>query len=244
MRLFPKKKQTPEQQFHGHEYLRHNARRQEHLATLGLDLANKTVLEVGAGIGDHTTFFLDRGCTVTSTEPRDDNLAALRRHFKREARVTIEKLDLDAPPAADLRTFDIVYAYGVLYHLARPEAALAWLCGKVAPRGVLLLELCVSFGDADAPNLVAEDPDLVSQAITGTGCRPTRTWVMNRLRMHLPHAYCTATQPWHSEFPLNWLPGAKGESASGLTRAVFVGSRIALDTPLLRPELPHRQSRC
>src|SRR5258706_7389962 len=51
-------------------YLRHNQRRQEHLASLGLELADRSVLELGAGVGDHTTFFLDLGCTVTAVEPR------------------------------------------------------------------------------------------------------------------------------------------------------------------------------
>src|SRR5256885_5811027 len=59
--------------FHGVNYLRHNARRQEHLASLGLQLSGRSVLELGAGIGDHTTFFLDRGCEVTSVEPRLEN---------------------------------------------------------------------------------------------------------------------------------------------------------------------------
>ena len=59
-----------EKSFRGGHYQRHNARRQEHLASLQLDLAGKRVLEVGAGIGDHTTFFLDRECTVVATEPR------------------------------------------------------------------------------------------------------------------------------------------------------------------------------
>src|SRR5688572_10851078 len=59
--------------FHAPSYLRHNARRLEHLATLGLPIAGSTVLEVGAGIGDHTSFYLDRGCTVTTVEAREAN---------------------------------------------------------------------------------------------------------------------------------------------------------------------------
>src|SRR5580704_12589348 len=47
-------------------YQRHNQRRQEHLASLQLDLVSKSVLEVGAGVGDHTFYFLDRDCTVVS----------------------------------------------------------------------------------------------------------------------------------------------------------------------------------
>src|SRR5207344_1132901 len=52
-----------------------NRARQQHLASLGLDLAGKNVLEVGAGIGLHTPFFLERGCDVTVTDGRSASLA-------------------------------------------------------------------------------------------------------------------------------------------------------------------------
>ncbi|MEG4231950.1 hypothetical protein QUA40_07545 [Microcoleus sp. Pol11C3] len=56
--------------FHCDGYLRHNQRKLEHLASLGLDIVGKTVLELGAGIGDHTSFFRDRSCEVIVTEGR------------------------------------------------------------------------------------------------------------------------------------------------------------------------------
>ncbi len=71
----PAKAVSPESVFHAHFYLRHNQRRQEHLASLGLPIAGASVLEVAAGIGDHTSFFLDRGCSVLSTEARQESLA-------------------------------------------------------------------------------------------------------------------------------------------------------------------------
>ena len=37
--------------------------------------------QVGAGIGDHTTFFLDRGCEVVVTEGRPENFAVLRQRY-------------------------------------------------------------------------------------------------------------------------------------------------------------------
>jgi 16S rRNA A1518/A1519 N6-dimethyltransferase RsmA/KsgA/DIM1 with predicted DNA glycosylase/AP lyase activity len=38
-----------------------------------LDLVGKSVLEVGAGVGDHTLYFLDRDCAVVSLEARGEN---------------------------------------------------------------------------------------------------------------------------------------------------------------------------
>ncbi len=240
MRLFGRRRQTPEQHFHSSEYLRHNARRQEHLATLGLNLRDQSVLEVGAGIGDHTHFFLDRGCQVLCTEPREENLAAIRRRYRDDARVTVRQLDLDGDLPSDVPAHDIVYCYGTLYHLARPAEALAWLCARV--KNVLLLETCVSLRDEGGANLVPEEKVLFSQAVTGTGCRPSRSWVMGQLSTLMPHAYMTRTQPWHAEFPLDWTVATPGNS-TGLTRAVFVASRQPLDSALLSREVLMQQTR-
>jgi len=66
-----------EQSFRGVDDQRRSARRLEHLASLGLDLHGKRVLEVGAGVGDHTGFFLDRDCTIVSTESKPENCRLL-----------------------------------------------------------------------------------------------------------------------------------------------------------------------
>ena len=72
------KARTSVTSFSGWQYIRHNARRLEHLASLGLPLHGKKVLEVGAGIGDHSSFYLDRGCEMLITEARPENLEILR----------------------------------------------------------------------------------------------------------------------------------------------------------------------
>lgn len=241
MRLPGMLRPTAERHFHSIFYLRHNARRQEHLATLGLDLGNKSVLEVGAGIGDHTQFFLDRGCKVLCTEPRGENLDVIRQRFGSNPNVTVDHLDLDGDLPAEAHQYDVVYCYGVLYHLSRPAEALAWMCDRAVD--LLLLETCVSYSGEDEPFLVSERASSPSQAITGTGCRPSRVWVMNRLREKMPHVYVTATQPRHRQFPLDWR--ANGPIAStGLARAVFVASRAPLNLPTLVEELPMVQRRC
>src|SRR5579864_8390939 len=105
--------------------LRINLARQGHLAALGLDLHAKRVLEVGAGIGLHTAFFEQRGCDVLSTDANPINVAEMLRLYPHRK---IGVLDLDRPTAlTDLGSFEIVYCYGTLYHLADPNGALARL---------------------------------------------------------------------------------------------------------------------
>ena len=226
--------------------MRHNQRRQEHLATLGLDAAEKNVLEVGAGIGDHSSFFLDRGCRVVTSDARPGNLEMLRQRFATQKNVSVRQIDLDQPVLGGLgddELFDIVYCYGLLYHLGRPAEALQYLAAHCC--GILLLELCVSFGDDEAVNLVREPQADPAQAWSGIGCRPTRAWVFSRLRGNFQFVYVSRTQPWHEEFPLDWSPASAASwPAEQLSRAVFVASRTAIALPSLTDKLVVNQTRC
>lgn len=218
-------------------YRRHNQRRQEHLATLQLPIAGRSVLEVGAGIGDHTSFFRDRGCAVTSTDAR---AALLEMLAARHPGVATLPWDLEQEAPAGLAAHEVVYAYGILYHTRTPAEVLRRLAGLCT--GLLLLETCLSFGDrAECPLVdeIAADP---TQAVSGRGCRPTRAWVLEALRESFPHAYMSRTQPWHEEFPLDWTRPAE-TSGSGLARGVFVASRAPLDETRLSTRVLDRLER-
>jgi hypothetical protein len=193
------------------------------------------VIEFGAGIGDHTSFFLDRGCEVVVTEGRAENVALLRRRFPdRDVRL----LDLDDPDPRFREQAEIVYCYGTLYHLSRPAEALARMASCATE--LLLLETCVSPGDDERVNAIDEDASSPSQSVRGRGCRPTRPWVWARLAESFRHVYATRTQPWHEEFPLDWR---FEYDPKRLTRAVFVGSRTRIDNRVLTPDLLERQTR-
>lgn len=235
-RLFPSKTGIALSNFNSWHYLRHNARRLEHLATLGLPLAGRNVLEVGAGIGDHTHFYIDRGCKVVSTEGRDENFTILRQRYPT---LDTYQLDLDDPKPAFRGPFDVIHCYGVLYHLNTPAEALAFLAPLC--REIFLLETCVSFGEDDQLNPCSEKAHDTTQALSGVGCRPTRCWIVNQLKRHFPRVYLPVTQPWHEEFPLDWTAGS---TSAPFSRAVFVASRYALQNPLLTEEIPMRQKRC
>ena len=229
---------SPLAQFHSHVYLRHNHRCLEHLASLGLPIVGASVLEVGAGVGDHTSFFIDRGCTVLSTEARPENLAILQSRY-RNLGLESRELDLDNPVALD-RSFDIVYCYGVLYHLRRPAEAIAFMAGHCCR--MLLLETCVSVGDHQAVNPIAELAENPTQALDGHGCRPTRPWIYARLKEHFEHVYLPRTQPHHGNFPIDWTAPPPSQR-DAMTRAIFIASRQPLDNPLLTEELLAKQVR-
>ena len=226
--------------FGSEHYTRHNHRRQEHLASLRLDVANRTVLELGAGIGDHTEFFLDRGCRVVSTDGRPENFDLLAARYPRSEypHVVTRFLDLEDPGDPFGETFDIVYCYGALYHLSKPAEALQFMARCC--HGILLLETCVSYGKGEAINLCREARTSPTQSTSGGGCRPTRGWIYAQLARNFEYAYVTTTQPWHEEFPTDWgRPGPDDQ----LARSVFVASREKLCNDLLIEDVPMRQTR-
>ena len=233
---------TPSGVFHAPFYIRHNQRRLEHLASLGLDLVNKTVLEPGAGIGDHSLFYLDRGCTVTALEPRPENVESLRSNVSKSLTSAKDRLTVvegEVSALADItETFDVVHSYGLLYHLSDPAESISLFAARC--RGILCLETCVSMGNEISLNPVAEPVDNPAQAYKGTGCRPTRPWVLHELRKHFPLVYVPRTQPAHDEFPLDWTK--PWPTCTGLIRAVFIASRQGLKNPNLLTALPSHQT--
>ncbi len=226
----------PLDSFLSEPYQRHNKRRQEHLASLGLPIAGRSVLEIGAGIGDHTGFFVDRGCRVTSTDGRAECVQTLTERFPGLRAVAY---DANGPAPADIPPHEIVYAYGLLYHLREPAQALATMATLCSD--MLLLETCVSGGREAVLPLVDEAIEDPTQALDGVGCRPTRAWIWQQLTSLFPHVYATATQPWHEQFPIDWTAPNLGDD--GLIRAIFVASRRPIDNPLLVSSLPDRQVR-
>jgi hypothetical protein len=179
----------------------------------------------------HTPFFLERGCEVTVTDGRPENVAEIARRLP-ATRSALVDLEHDRP--IELGRFDIVYCYGLLYHLANPERALGRLADVCD--GQLLLETAVSPGTHDELLLV-RDPAAFNQAVSGTGCRPTRLWVLNRLKSLFGYGYIPRTQPDHVDFPTDWVH----TPIQTMHRSIFVGSRTPLSVSTLSDTVPAAQ---
>jgi SAM-dependent methyltransferase len=129
------------------------------------------ILEVGAGLGDLGDAFTQLGFDVTSTDGRAEHVEAMRARG-RQAFV----LDLDSTGVDEVGNFDVILAFGVLYHLARPEDFLR-SCGKCAR--VLLLETAVCDRKDPLIQWVDEPGGWrgKDQALGRKGCRPSPSWV-------------------------------------------------------------------
>jgi hypothetical protein len=89
--------------------------------------------------------------------------------------------------------------------------------------------------------LTNEPQSSPTQAYSGMGCRPTRSWVFNKLREGFKHVYMPKTQPCHAEFPLDW--SAPEKHTAPLQRAIFIASHEPLENDMLTSSLLMEQTR-
>lgn len=235
-KIFPFSKLFPASKFAGfltEEAIRINKARMYHLGTLGLELTDKRVLEVGGGIGLLTKFFEDRNCKILFTDSRPENISESNRRYPyRKSKI----LDLEKPlNIKHLGKFEIIFCYGTLYHLSNPDQSLKNL-SKICTE-IILLETVLDLRDDDHIRIVPERKS-VTQA-SRLGCRPTRKSVLKLLKKHFGHSYITATQPNHPDFILNWKKPPKQD----FYRAIFIGSKKPLKNPVLIDYLPEKQIR-
>lgn len=105
-----------------------------------------TVFEAGAGTGDVTSRFVDRGFIVTAHDLGAESRALLRSRFG--DRITVVDQATDAP----LASFEYLFAFEVLEHIVDDLAALTSWLAHLRPGGRALLSVPAhqrKYGDAD-----------------------------------------------------------------------------------------------
>ena len=204
-----------------------NEARLKHLASLDLPLDGRRILEVGAGVGRLTGFFRDRGCSVVVTDARSENVAELGRRLP-----TVDVSEADVEESLDhLGSFDIVFCYGVLYHLESPLRALRNMAAVCTD--LLLIETMVC--DARVPLLRLEDETkTVNQALRGLAHRPSPSYLGLALnRVGFDYVYAATDPPEHPDYRFAWLNNLDTARDGTLLRGVFVASRSPLQRPAL-----------
>jgi len=208
-----------------------NRARLEHLASLGLPLGGKSVLDVGCGVGHLSSFFAERGCRVMCVDARPGNLGRLKALYPdREIRVA----DVEVDSLADIGHFDVVFCYGLLYHCENPIAALRNMASCC--RELLLLETVISDHPKPILQLVDEPAETKNQAVSGLGCRPSPAFIATALtRLGFSFIYATNNQPDFPDFHFEWKSDCAWQRGGHLLRRILVASRTQLNNPHLTP---------
>ncbi|MCI5196118.1 MAG: methyltransferase domain-containing protein [Candidatus Electrothrix sp. AW5] len=221
------------QSFLSPEYQQINVARLQHLQSLGFNFSGKNVLELGAGIGDHTLFYLINNSIITPVEGREELVDYISRRFN----IDVVLQDLECDFVSKLKRpylYDIAHCYGILYHLSDPEK---FIRSVATLANCLILETCVSL-DGDEVNLVKENRNESTQAINGTGCRPNRKWIFNKIMENFEYAYMPITQPKHVQFPKIFKNvNQTSQAGSRNIRAIFIGSNSPVELKKLSENL-------
>jgi hypothetical protein len=132
-----------------------------------------------------------------------------------------------------LGRFEVVFCYGLLYHLENPLRALRNMA--VVCDDLLLVETQVC--DSPLPILRLADETLsANQALGGLAHRPSPAWMALALnRIGFQHIYMPTVAPAHPDFQFEWRGDAEFDRDKALLRATFVASRQPFAQPTLVP---------
>jgi 2-polyprenyl-3-methyl-5-hydroxy-6-metoxy-1,4-benzoquinol methylase len=204
-----------------------NKARVAHLDSLDFLIDGKTILEVGAGIGEFSDRLSERCKLLVSTEGRPRLARLLKRRMRDKDNVQVLLTDVESeqdfeelttkyydPNEQRGKKFDTLFCYGLLYHISDPEKFLesySKLCDS------LILETVVSFASDDYQ--VIRESKMTNQAIH-LGCRPNPGWLLEVLRRFYSSVYYCRIVPNHVDFL--WNDALVPPSAT--PRMIFVAS--------------------
>ncbi|KQL48743.1 hypothetical protein AN963_02790 [Brevibacillus choshinensis] len=203
--------------------------RLDHLASMNLTLAGKSVIDVGCGTGRLTEFLIGQGASVFGVDGREDNIQQMRLFY---SNVEVEVVDLETDDLLKYGPFDIVFYYGILYRLSDPLHFIKnaeKLCSDM-----ILIETCITDALEPLCKIEIEDGTNNSQSIHHAGSRTSPAYVIFCLKKAgFPYVYPPVEKPAHPDF----LHEKKYDYASynngRLIREIFVASRNLLNNDRL-----------
>jgi SAM-dependent methyltransferase len=123
------------------------------LAEIKMPLGLRTAVDVGCGLGYFSGLLQSTGFEVTGVDGRHQNVEEAQR---RNPNTRFLRFDAEDPSLRSLGRFDLVFCFGLLYHLENPLLAIRHL--RAMTEKVLLVEGVIFPGDEPTMGLVDEGP--------------------------------------------------------------------------------------
>ncbi|MGA7750585.1 MAG: methyltransferase domain-containing protein [Gallionella sp.] len=205
--------------------------RLRHFESLSLPLSGKSVIDVGCGIGRFSTFLAEQGADVFCVDGRVENIEKLRELYPSRKCAVV---DVESSELLEHGNFDVVFCYGLLYHLADPYGFIK-NASKIC-KEMMIIETCIMDAADPVVRLVPEDQQNATQALHTMGCRPSPSYVNTCLKLSgFEYIYKPAILPAHTQFDYKLSNDYSYLKQGRLIRDIFIASRIKIATNLLCP---------
>lgn len=201
-----------------------NTARGETVARLLPDLKQrlnlKTALDLGCGLGHYADILHKLGLDVLAVDGRAENVQEASRRFPH---LRFQVADAQDPALSELGKFDLVFCFGLLYHLENPfrvVRSIAALTSRVA-----IIEGIVY--PSPEPAMVLMDENMgADQGLNFMAFYPSEPCLIKMLRRSgLAHCYNPERMPAHPEYH---------KSSNGFRRrTVLAATKESIESPLL-----------
>jgi len=180
----------------------------------------QTAADVGCGLGFFSGLLRDSGFSVTAIDGRQENVEEAARRFPG---VTFKRHDAQDERIRELGTFDLVFCFGLLYHLENPLLAIRHL--EAMTGQIIFIEAVVFPGDEPVMALVDEEIH-EDQGLNHIAFYPTEACLAKMLyRSGFSRAYAMAAPPQHPDY--------QATRGSRRVRTMLLGSRERIRSKLL-----------
>lgn len=185
-------------------------------------LGLRTAVDIGCGVGYFSAFLREMGFDVVGVDGRQENVEEARH---RHAGMEFRCMDVEARELRDLGSFDLVFCFGLVYHLENPLSALrnfAAMSSKV----VLVEGICAPGAEAYFL-LRQEDPTGDDNSLTALALYPSEPALIKAAyRMGFRFVAKAAEYPDHEDFC---------DSASRKRlRTILAASTVPLESPFFK----------
>jgi SAM-dependent methyltransferase len=175
----------------------------------------QTAIDVGCGVGPFSGFLRELGFQVVGVDGRKQNVEEARR---RRPELEFHCLDVQDRALQELGSFDLVFCFGLLYHLENP--LLAFRNFAALAREVMLVEaICVP---GNQPYfLLRDEPSFEDQSLTPLALYPSESALIKAAyRVGFQFVWQVTSFPEHEDFVET--PNRKR------FRTIFAASRVPL----------------
>jgi len=145
------------------------------LREVGAPLGLRAAIDVGCSLGYFCGVLRSLGLDVTGVEGRSENAEEAKR---RNPGIIFHTLSVEDPRVCGLGSYDLVFCFGLLYHLENPFLAIRHL--HAMTRRLLLVEAVVFPGEAPVLGLVDES-DKEDQGLNHVALYPTEACLVRML---------------------------------------------------------------